>query len=168
MQLSQLFLSGCCSLVLFLSLVENGGAAGQDEEREADFHSLLCLSLQGSAGEVLTWLPASRETTVNRIIYLCGVTAFRNVEYEEDCCTGRPVGTWCGFTEGSKVTMCWSPFPQFPRSLLKCLFIVLTCRVEYVTITPDGFRYRSQIFPTVNGLFRWFKDHYHEPVPGTP
>uniref|UniRef100_A0A674PDT3 SPT6 homolog, histone chaperone and transcription elongation factor n=1 Tax=Takifugu rubripes TaxID=31033 RepID=A0A674PDT3_TAKRU len=39
-------------------------------------------------------------------------------------------------------------------------------RVEYVTITPDGFRYRSQIFPTVNGLFRWFKDHYHEPVPG--
>lgn len=43
----------------------------------------------------------------------------------------------------------------------------LTRRVEYVTITPDGFRYRSQIFPTVNGLFRWFKDHYHEPVPGT-
>uniref|UniRef100_A0A3Q4B8K3 Transcription elongation factor SPT6 n=1 Tax=Mola mola TaxID=94237 RepID=A0A3Q4B8K3_MOLML len=39
-------------------------------------------------------------------------------------------------------------------------------RIEYVTITPDGFRYRSQIFPTVNGLFRWFKDHYQEPVPG--
>uniref|UniRef100_A0A8C6KXY1 SPT6 homolog, histone chaperone and transcription elongation factor n=1 Tax=Nothobranchius furzeri TaxID=105023 RepID=A0A8C6KXY1_NOTFU len=39
-------------------------------------------------------------------------------------------------------------------------------RVEYVTITPDGFRYRSQTFPTVNGLFRWFKDHYQEPVPG--
>uniref|UniRef100_A0A8C2ZF95 SPT6 homolog, histone chaperone and transcription elongation factor n=1 Tax=Cyclopterus lumpus TaxID=8103 RepID=A0A8C2ZF95_CYCLU len=39
-------------------------------------------------------------------------------------------------------------------------------RVEYVTITPDGFRYRSQVFPTVNGLFRWFKDHYQEPVPG--
>ncbi|MEQ2187722.1 Transcription elongation factor SPT6, partial [Goodea atripinnis] len=37
--------------------------------------------------------------------------------------------------------------------------------IEYVTITPDGFRYRSQIFPTVNGLFRWFKDHYQEPVP---
>uniref|UniRef100_A0A8C9VR57 Transcription elongation factor SPT6 n=1 Tax=Scleropages formosus TaxID=113540 RepID=A0A8C9VR57_SCLFO len=39
-------------------------------------------------------------------------------------------------------------------------------RLEFVTITPDGFRYRSQIFPTVNGLFRWFKDHYQEPVPG--
>ncbi|XP_076154074.1 transcription elongation factor SPT6 [Alosa pseudoharengus] len=39
-------------------------------------------------------------------------------------------------------------------------------RIEYVSITPDGFRYRSRVFPTVNGLFRWFKDHYHEPVPG--
>uniref|UniRef100_A0A671QEK1 Transcription elongation factor SPT6 n=1 Tax=Sinocyclocheilus anshuiensis TaxID=1608454 RepID=A0A671QEK1_9TELE len=39
-------------------------------------------------------------------------------------------------------------------------------RIEYVTITPDGFRYRSQMFPTVNGLFRWFKDHYQDPVPG--
>ncbi|XP_029922869.1 transcription elongation factor SPT6 [Myripristis murdjan] len=39
-------------------------------------------------------------------------------------------------------------------------------RIEFVTITPEGFRYRAQIFPTVNGLFRWFKDHYQEPVPG--
>uniref|UniRef100_A0A8C7RH61 Transcription elongation factor SPT6 n=1 Tax=Oncorhynchus mykiss TaxID=8022 RepID=A0A8C7RH61_ONCMY len=39
-------------------------------------------------------------------------------------------------------------------------------RVEFVTISPDGFRYRSQMFPTVNGLFRWFKDHFQEPVPG--
>ncbi|XP_053313046.1 transcription elongation factor SPT6 [Spea bombifrons] len=39
-------------------------------------------------------------------------------------------------------------------------------RVEYVTVTPEGFRYRGQIFPSVNGLFRWFKDHYQDPVPG--
>uniref|UniRef100_A0A670JS76 SPT6 homolog, histone chaperone and transcription elongation factor n=1 Tax=Podarcis muralis TaxID=64176 RepID=A0A670JS76_PODMU len=39
-------------------------------------------------------------------------------------------------------------------------------RIEYVTVTPEGFRYRSHIFPTVNGLFRWFKDHYQDPVPG--
>uniref|UniRef100_UPI0034C6DEEA SPT6 n=1 Tax=Homo sapiens TaxID=9606 RepID=UPI0034C6DEEA len=37
-------------------------------------------------------------------------------------------------------------------------------RIEYVTVTPEGFRYRGQIFPTVNGLFRWFKDHYQDPV----
>ncbi len=43
---------------------------------------------------------------------------------------------------------------------------VLFYRVEYVTITPDGFRYRSQMFPYSPCLFRWFKDHYQEPVPG--
>lgn len=37
-----------------------------------------------------------------------------------------------------------------------------------MTVTPEGFRYRGQIFPTVNGLFRWFKDHYQDPVPGDP
>lgn len=65
--------------------------------------------------------------------------------------------------------MCY--FSLNPQVLCKCFrcscSFLLLCRVEYVTITPDGFRYRSQIFPTVNGLFRWFKDHYHEPVPGT-
>ena len=39
-------------------------------------------------------------------------------------------------------------------------------RVEYVSLSPDGFRYRSQMFTSVNGLFRWFKDHYQEPIPG--
>ncbi|XP_077150467.1 transcription elongation factor SPT6 [Ranitomeya variabilis] len=39
-------------------------------------------------------------------------------------------------------------------------------RVEYVTVTPEGFRYRGHVFPSVNGLFRWFKDHYQDPVPG--
>ncbi len=45
-------------------------------------------------------------------------------------------------------------------------FGVLFCRIESVTITPDGFKYRSQVFPTVNGLFSWFKDNYQDPVPG--
>ena len=39
-------------------------------------------------------------------------------------------------------------------------------KIEYVTVTPEGFQYRGQVFPTVNGLFRWFKDHYQDPVPG--
>lgn len=72
---------------------------------------------------------------------------------------------------GGFLNNCFSAYFKL-KSLFKCHNILsfennfLNCRVEYVTITPDGFRYRSQIFPTVNGLFRWFKDHYHEPVPG--
>ncbi|XP_055514099.1 transcription elongation factor SPT6 isoform X2 [Leucoraja erinacea] len=39
-------------------------------------------------------------------------------------------------------------------------------RVEFVTVTPEGYRYRGQVFSSVNGLFRWFKDHFQDPVPG--
>jgi len=37
---------------------------------------------------------------------------------------------------------------------------------EYVTATPDGFRYRRQMFNNINQLFRWFKDHYSDVIPG--
>ena len=38
-------------------------------------------------------------------------------------------------------------------------------RVEYLTVTPDGFRYRNQIHDNVNGLIKWFKEHYQDPIP---
>lgn len=38
-------------------------------------------------------------------------------------------------------------------------------RIEYVTVTPDGFRYRSQIHDGVNELIKWFKEHYQDPIP---
>lgn len=40
------------------------------------------------------------------------------------------------------------------------------CRHEYVTITSDGFRFRGQMFSRVNDLFRWFKEHFRDPIPG--
>lgn len=71
-----------------LSLVEDGGAAGQDEAREADFHSLLCFSLQRSARKVLAWLSASWKTTVSIIFNLCGDATLRNVGDKRGCSTG--------------------------------------------------------------------------------
>ncbi|XP_020627478.1 transcription elongation factor SPT6-like [Orbicella faveolata] len=41
-------------------------------------------------------------------------------------------------------------------------------RVEYISVTPDGFRYRGRVHATLNGLFRWFKEHFRDPIPGTP
>ena len=41
-------------------------------------------------------------------------------------------------------------------------------RHEYITLTPEGFRFRQQVFETVPSLFRWFKDHFRDPVPQTP
>lgn len=41
-------------------------------------------------------------------------------------------------------------------------------RVEYATVTPDGFRYRNQVHDSVDNLIRWFKQHYQDPVPRPP
>jgi transcription elongation factor SPT6 len=40
---------------------------------------------------------------------------------------------------------------------------------EFITIRPEGFRFRQQSFDSLNLLFKWFKEHYRDPVPsGTP
>lgn len=41
-------------------------------------------------------------------------------------------------------------------------------RHEFITVTPDGFRFRSQVFDSITGLFKWFKEHFRDPIPGTP
>lgn len=41
-------------------------------------------------------------------------------------------------------------------------------RHEYVTVTPEGFRFRQRVFDSIGSLFRWFKDNFREPIPGTP
>lgn len=42
------------------------------------------------------------------------------------------------------------------------------CRNEYITVTPVGFRFRQQRFYSHNSLFRWLKEHFRDPISGTP
>lgn len=37
-----------------------------------------------------------------------------------------------------------------------------------MTVTPEGYRFRNQIFETLGGLLKWFKEHFRDPIPGTP
>lgn len=37
---------------------------------------------------------------------------------------------------------------------------------EYVTVTPEGFKFRQQNFETLSQLMRWFKEHFRERIPG--
>ncbi|CAG9861207.1 unnamed protein product [Phyllotreta striolata] len=39
-------------------------------------------------------------------------------------------------------------------------------RHEYITVTPEGFRFRQQMFDSITSLFKWFKEHFREPPPG--
>lgn len=40
-----------------------------------------------------------------------------------------------------------------------------SCKHEYITVTPEGFKFRQQMFDNINSLMKWFKDHYKEPPP---
>ena len=31
-----------------------------------------------------------------------------------------------------------------------------------ITVTPDGFKYRMNVFKSIFQLFKWFKDHYKD------
>ncbi|XP_054723966.1 LOW QUALITY PROTEIN: transcription elongation factor SPT6-like [Uloborus diversus] len=57
---------------------------------------------------------------------------------------------------------------QFPGKFLLSYLPRNKVRHEFITITPDGFRYRNHTFRSVNSLFRWFKEHFRDPIPGTP
>ena len=33
---------------------------------------------------------------------------------------------------------------------------------EFISVTPDGYRFRKNNFKDLNALFKWFKLHYQE------
>lgn len=37
-----------------------------------------------------------------------------------------------------------------------------------ISVTPQGFKFRAQVFDTVGMCFKWFKEHFRDPIPGTP
>ncbi|KAL3272900.1 hypothetical protein HHI36_014360 [Cryptolaemus montrouzieri] len=41
------------------------------------------------------------------------------------------------------------------------------CRHEFITVTPDGFKFRQQMFDSIPSLFKWFKEHFRDPIPGS-
>lgn len=38
-------------------------------------------------------------------------------------------------------------------------------RHEYVSVTPEGFRFRQQVFESLNSWLKWFKEHFRDPIP---
>jgi len=68
----------------------------------------------------------------------------------------------------SRIPYFLSASKQYPGKFLLSYMPRNVPRHEYVTITPDGMRYRSQVFSSVSSLIRWFKEHFRDPIPGTP
>jgi len=57
---------------------------------------------------------------------------------------------------------------EFPGKFMLSYLPRTTTKHEYLTVTPDGYRFRGQVFDGLTSLFRWFKEHFRDPIPGTP
>ncbi|OQR71125.1 transcription elongation factor SPT6 [Tropilaelaps mercedesae] len=65
----------------------------------------------------------------------------------------------------AKIPYCISAAESMPGRFLLSYQPNTKPRHEFVTISPDGFRYRNQMFHSLNALFRWFKEHFRDPIP---
>jgi len=57
---------------------------------------------------------------------------------------------------------------EFPGKFMLSYMPRGNARHEFVTVTPDGYRFRKQNFDSLSSLFKWFKEHFRDPIPGTP
>lgn len=55
---------------------------------------------------------------------------------------------------------------NIPGKFLLSYLPRVQCRHEYVTVSPEGFRFRGQMFSKVADLLKWFKEHFRDPLPG--
>ena len=65
-----------------------------------------------------------------------------------------------------------SKIPYFLTACIKrpgCFYIVYLPRQsviwEYISINPNGFKYRNKVFDNLNKLLGWFKVHFRDPRP---
>nr|KAG5690166.1 hypothetical protein BaRGS_013623 [Batillaria attramentaria] len=65
----------------------------------------------------------------------------------------------------SKIPYVFSSCRQYPGKFLLSYMPRNKTRHEYLSITPDGIKYRQQIFSSLNSLIRWFKEHFRDPIP---
>ncbi|KAK2185910.1 hypothetical protein NP493_217g02051 [Ridgeia piscesae] len=68
----------------------------------------------------------------------------------------------------SKIPYYFSASQQYPGKFLLAYMPRKAAKYEYATVTPEGIRYRSKMFHSLNSLVRWFKEHFRDRIPGTP
>ncbi|XP_051159276.1 transcription elongation factor SPT6-like isoform X2 [Leptopilina boulardi] len=55
---------------------------------------------------------------------------------------------------------------NYPGKFLLSYLPRAQCRHEYVSITPEGFKFRGQMFGKLCDTLKWFKEHFRDPIPG--
>lgn len=65
----------------------------------------------------------------------------------------------------NKIHYVLSVAKNYPGKFLLSYLPRSKCKHEYVTVNPEGYRFRSQNFDSVNSLLKWFKEHFRDPIP---
>lgn len=63
-----------------------------------------------------------------------------------------------------KIHYFFSASKSMPGKFLLSYLPKTKVRHEYVTVMPEGYRFRGQIFDSVSSLLRWFKEHWLDPT----
>ena len=58
----------------------------------------------------------------------------------------------------------FSASKQYPGKFVLAYQPSMSPKFEFVSVTPEGFRYRGQVHGTVDRLIKWFKEHYRDPI----
>jgi transcription elongation factor SPT6 len=72
--------------------------------------------------------------------------------------------------DATKIHYCVYPDTtiNIPGKFMLSYAIKNKIRNEYVSVTPDGFRFRKQNFDALLSMIKWFKEHFRDPIPITP
>lgn len=65
----------------------------------------------------------------------------------------------------NKIHYVMSVAKNYPGKFLLSYLPRTKCKHEYITVNPEGYRFRSQNFDSVNSLLKWFKEHFRDPIP---
>ncbi|CAG9102905.1 hypothetical protein JYU34_005682 [Plutella xylostella] len=65
----------------------------------------------------------------------------------------------------NKIHYIISAAKNYPGRFLLSYLPSSRCRHEYVSVTPDGYKFRQRMFDSLGALLKWFKEHFREPPP---
>merc|ERR1719187_3032039 len=66
----------------------------------------------------------------------------------------------------TKIPYFFSASKEHPGKFLLSYAPKMKPRHEFMTVTPDGIRFRQQIHHSLNACINWFKEHFKDPIPG--
>ncbi|XP_017852674.1 transcription elongation factor SPT6 isoform X2 [Drosophila busckii] len=70
--------------------------------------------------------------------------------------------------DAKKIHYFFTASKSMPGKFLLSYLPKTKVRHEYVTVIPEGYRFRGQIFDSISSLLRWFKEHWLDPPVAMP